>query len=67
MGVLFRVHRNQETPEETAINSSNQALQPTAPLRHLSDVDLSERDSVSSYLRLPEPWLSLLSLDQSCR
>jgi hypothetical protein len=36
----------------------NQALQPTALLRHAYDVDLSQCDVPYFRLRFPEPWLS---------
>jgi hypothetical protein len=43
----------------------NQPLQPTAPLRYVFDADLSECDSTCGHLRLPEPWLNLISLGDS--
>jgi hypothetical protein len=36
----------------------NQALQPTALLRHAYDVDLSQCDVPYFHLCFPEPWLS---------
>jgi hypothetical protein len=45
---------------------SNQALQPTAPLRHAFDADLSWCTEVRCQLRPPKPWLSLISLGRKC-
>ncbi len=66
--VVFQSHR---TPIESSGLASRPAqlhsrLNPypqlTAPLRHSFDPDLNQHDSKCCHLRLPEPWLSLVSL-----